>query len=382
MKKEDDLILELRKELHQHPELSGQEFNTVKRIKQFIQAHYPCHFIEAAGGCSLLAVYKFSEAGKTVGIRCELDALPIEETNKFDYKSKTKGVAHKCGHDGHMAIVAGLIFWIKKQKFKTGKIVLIFQSAEETGKGAHQLVKDARFTKLNIDYLFSLHNIPGTPLNSIISVKSGFSASVISFSLHLKGKEAHAAEPENGINPAIGVANITKALSDLGIENEHRDDFSVLTPIYVRVGEKSYGISPGLGEIHYTIRCWSDEAMNDLKVHIESIIAQICATQQLQYTIDWFEYFPASKNDTDCNELIKSVAKSNGFELIEQDCPFRFGEDFGWFSKSHKTAMFGLGAGVNSPALHHANYDFPDELIPTGIKMFAGLINQVLSIGR
>ena len=218
-------ILKLRKELHQNPELSGKEFNTTQRIKKFIEKHNPTNFIENVGGNGFIAVYKFSETGKTITIRCELDALPIEEENGFDYKSNTKGVSHKCGHDGHMAIVAGLIFWIKKQSFKTGKIVLLFQPAEETGKGAFNVMNDDRFRNLNSDYIFALHNIPGESLNNILTMENGFSAEVQSFALCVKGKEAHAAEPENGINPAYGISNIISALSVLNITKPTNDSF-------------------------------------------------------------------------------------------------------------------------------------------------------------
>ena len=116
-------ILKLRKELHQNPELSGNEINTAKRIKEFILTHNPTKIIENVGGNGLLAIFEFSKKGPTITIRCELDALPIVESNTFSHKSLIEGVSHKCGHDGHMAIVAGLALWIKNQKFKTGKIV-------------------------------------------------------------------------------------------------------------------------------------------------------------------------------------------------------------------------------------------------------------------
>tara|TARA_R110000868_G_scaffold27798_2_gene105027 strand:- start:778 stop:1908 length:1131 start_codon:yes stop_codon:yes gene_type:complete len=371
-------ILKLRKELHQNPELSGKEFNTTQRIKKFIEKHNPTNFIENVGGNGFIAVYKFSETGKTITIRCELDALPIEEENGFDYKSNTKGVSHKCGHDGHMAIVAGLIFWIKKQSFKSGKIVLLFQPAEETGQGAFNVMNDDRFRNLNSDYIFALHNIPGESLNNILTMENGFSAEVQSFALCVKGKEAHAAEPENGINPAYGISNIISALSALNITEPANDSFSILTPIYIKMGGKSYGVSPGSGEIHYTIRTWNGESMDRLKNSINEIIERKCQKHHLNFEIDWFEYFPASINDSNCNKYIAEVALTNGFELIEKEFPFKFGEDFGWFSKKYKTAMFGIGAGINSPALHHADYDFPDEIIGTGIKMFTSLIEKIM----
>ena len=158
-------IKKLRKELHQYPEVSGSESATAQRIKKFIETHHPTTIIDKIGENGLAAVYEFSKSGPSITIRCELDALPIQEENTFSHQSKNKGISHKCGHDGHMAIVAGLIFWIKEQKFKSGKIILLFQPAEETGQGAYQIIEDSRFQKLNTDYIFALHNIPGEPLH-------------------------------------------------------------------------------------------------------------------------------------------------------------------------------------------------------------------------
>ena len=141
-------IIKLRRELHQNPELSGLESKTANHIRSFFDLHHPTEIIENLGGQGLAAIYEFSTNGPTIALRCELDALPIDEVNQFIHKSKTKGVSHKCGHDGHMAILAGLIFWIKKQSFEIGKVVLLFQSAEETGQGAFQMLNDERFSQV------------------------------------------------------------------------------------------------------------------------------------------------------------------------------------------------------------------------------------------
>ena len=136
------------------------------------------------------------------------------------------------------------------------------------------------------------------------------------------------------------------------------------------MGQKSYSISPANGELHYTLRSWNSKKMTYLESEIESICRSVCHTHKLGHKLEWFEHFPASKNDKICNMLVTEAAKINGFEIVERPYPLMFGEDFGWFSKNYKTAMFGLGAGKNTPALHHANYDFPDEIIETGIQMF------------
>jgi len=371
-------VIKLRRDLHKNPELSQNELNTAKRIQSFIEPHHPSEIIPNIGGHGLAVCYNYAPNGPTIAIRCELDALPIEEENQFDYKSIVNGISHKCGHDGHMAIVAGLSLWLKEQKFERGKIILLFQPAEEIGKGAYDMLQDERLSQLKIDYMFALHNIPGEKMHRIITMQKGFSAEVQSFAVQFKGKESHAAEPENGINPAISISEIIAKLSRLNLPDPKDSKFSVLTPVYINMGEKSYGISPANGEIHYTIRTWNTKNMLTLKSKITQLIEEICTAHQLAFQIEWFEHFPAAENNEACNTIIKKAALKNKFKLIQKPHPFKFGEDFGWFSKAYKTGMFGLGAGTKTPALHSENYDFPDELIPTGIKMFEEIISEII----
>jgi len=371
-------IKNLRKELHQNPELSGQEIETARRIVKFIQKHNDTRIIENIGGHSLAAIYEFENPGPVVMIRCELDALPIQEPNSFNYKSKNEGVSHKCGHDGHMAIVAGLIFWIKKQSFKKGEIILLFQSAEETGKGAKAILDDPKFDSISPDYIFALHNIPGEPLNSVITVESIFSPTVQSLIIHLEGKECHASEPENGTNPAMGVSQLIDKLSTLNNTDSSDASFALLTPVHISLGQKSYGISPGNGELHYTLRTWTEKNMELLKDRIVYFVNQVTTGENLEKSMKWIEYFPTTQNDIYCKDIIRKVAKKNGLIIKEREHPFKFGEDFGWFSRAHKVGMFGLGAGLDTPALHHSDYDFPEEILEAGMSMFEGLIEEIL----
>ena len=235
-------LLSLRRELHQYPELSGREFETAKRIRKYIEQNNPTEIIDNIGDTGVAAVYKYSDTGLTITIRCELDALPIQEVNNFDYQSVYDGVSHKCGHDGHMTIVAGLSDWLKNQNFRFGKVVLLFQPAEETGKGAAKVAQDEKFQSLHTDFIFALHNIPGESLHRIISMDSGFSAEVISFSLILQGIESHAAEPENGINPAKAISELITAFDKLNNNKPTDKDFAVLTPVHINMGQKSYGV--------------------------------------------------------------------------------------------------------------------------------------------
>lgn len=372
------LLTTLRRQLHRHPDLSGQEAATVQRIINFAWQYHPSRIISPVGGNGLAIVYEFSGKGPSIMIRCELDALPIEEANAFEHRSAVKGVSHKCGHDGHMAIVAGLMGWIEEQAFIKGTIVLLFQPAEETGQGAPAVLNDPSFAGIQPDYLFALHNLPGEPLHQIIIVEKRFSATVQSLAIHLQGKQSHASEPEKGINPALAMAYITQRFAELINDNVKDESFALLTPVYSRMGAPAYGINAGKGELHYTIRTWSEEQMQQLKERLLMIVVDACAIHSLQFHIDWFDFFPSAVNDARCNQLVREAAIASGLSIKEQPVPFKFGEDFGWYTAEYKSALFGIGAGIHHPALHHADYDFPDAIIETGIKMFGNIILQAL----
>lgn len=367
-----------RKELHRFPELSGKEVATAQRVINFICRFNPSYTIEQIGGTGVAGVYEFGEGGKTVMIRCELDALPIQEVNTFEHRSTVEKVSHMCGHDGHMAIVAGLAEWLGKAPFERGKVVLLFQPAEETGEGAEGILADPKFRRIEPDVIFALHNIPGYPKNQVILTDGVFTATVQSVAICLFGKEAHAAEPEKGINPAAAIAELINRFRHMTVANPASDDFALITPVYATMGQKDYGISAANGELHLTFRTWKKEDMEVLTEKIRAAVDEIAHHHGLNYTTEWFDYFPATPNDPQCNDIILKTAKENGLNIEQRPHPFKFGEDFGSFTQRYRGAMFGLGAGIDTPALHNPDYDFPDDIIPAGVEMFKGIIQQVL----
>lgn len=372
------LLTKLRKLLHRFPELSGNETETAKRISGFLNSYKPTKLIEGIGGNGVAAVYSYFGSGPTVLIRCELDALPIEEINTFEHRSEDEHVSHKCGHDGHMSIVAGLAIHLSKNRPKTGKVVLLFQPAEENGEGAKAVLEDPQFEEIRPDYVFALHNLPGYPMHKVVCRSGSFTASVQSIIIKLHGKTSHAGEPDLGINPALAIAEILQQTDKLQVPKEEKG-FKQVTPIQIEMGEEAYGISAGYGEVKLTIRTWDSDTMEELAADCEKLAKKIGKKYKLKVEIDWTQFFSANQNGEDMVEVIREAAKANGFEFEEKQEPFRWGEDFGLFTEQFKGAMFGLGAGEKTPALHNPDYDFPDEITPTGVKMFATIIDHVLS---
>ncbi len=372
-----DKLTTIRKMIHANPEISEHEFETQKRIVEFLTSSTKAN-IKPFGNTGVLAVFESEIAGPTVMIRGDIDALPIEEINTFDHKSTQKGVSHKCGHDGHTTILLGLAQLLSQQPIKTGKVILLFQPAEENGMGAAAVLSDTEFNKHKIDYVFALHNLPGYPMHQIVVKENEFTGNVKSIILKMTGKTAHAAEPEQGLNPSLAIAELFAFADNITHNKPEEKDFFLMTPVYATLGDLAYGISAGYGETHFTIRSWSTDLMAERTKKIVTFIENVCKKYQLSPNISYTQVFHANINNPQAVDFIRKACIENNLTLIERDYPFRWGEDFGLFTQKYKGAMFGVGAGINTPALHNPDYDFPDEITPTAIRMFYQIISLIL----
>lgn len=366
----------LRKEIHQHPELSEFEFDTAKRIINHLREETNAK-VKSVAKTGVIAIFDSGVEGPAIMLRADTDALPIVETNDFAHKSNTPGVSHKCGHDGHTVMMLGVARMLTENPIKKGKAVLLFQPAEENGMGAEGVLNDPEFLDFEFDYVFALHNIPGYPLHQIVLKENVFNANVKSMIIHLNGKTAHAAEPEKGYNPSLALAEILQYAEEITNNHPESDDFYLITPVHMNMGELAYGISAGKGELHLTIRSWDLKLFDEKCTALEKFIQETSAKYHLQAEISWTQVFFANKNDTTANDFVRKAAVTNGFNIHEKRDSFKWGEDFGLFTQKFKGAMFGLGAGENTPALHNPDYDFPDEITATGIQQFYQIIQEI-----
>jgi amidohydrolase len=333
--------------------------------------------IRGLGGHGIAAVFSGNEPGPRLMIRCELDALPIQETIKLDYGATTEGVAHKCGHDGHMSIVLGLAPFLRAQPPRKGSVVLLFQPAEETGKGGRRVIEDSKFAEITPDYCFALHNLPGFARNRIIVRQGCFSAASKGLIVKLRGATSHAAEPEKGKSPTMAVAQLINGFSSMPQFYAGLHEASKVTVIHSRIGEIAFGTSPGDAEVMTTLRTYEHDVMEKLSGKCLDLAAGIARANDLAYEIEWDEEFPATANNADCAELIKKCAARLNLDIYKPEKPFPWSEDFGNFTSLYPGALFGLGAGEKHPALHHPTYDFPDEILDTGVKMFGEVIREL-----
>lgn len=323
-------------------------------------------------------VYAGQKPGPTTIVRAELDALPIRELNDVDYVSATEGVAHLCGHDGHMAILVGLGEHLSQHRPLKGKVVLLFQPAEETGQGASEVISDQAFKEIVPDYIFALHNVPGFEKHRILIKNEAYTAASKGMTICLTGRTSHAAEPEKGISPALAMAEIIKALEFVSGQSTVQYDEKVLvTVVHALLGEIAFGTTPGYAEIRATLRTATNEGLDKLNQWAKKLVVEIAKANKLTVTITYCEYFPATVNDASSNDLIRKAAKKSGYPVAELMEPFKWSEDFGFYTKAYKGALFGLGSGLEQPPLHHPGYDFPDELIATGMNVFEEIIKKI-----
>ena len=368
---QEDTFYQIRRELHQHPELSGHEARTARFVEDKLQVFHPTKVIRHVGGHGLLVEYFFSEDGPTVLFRADMDAVAVQEPDDIPHHSQTPGVAHKCGHDGHTTILLRFARMLSERPLPKGRVLLLFQPAEENGSGSKAVLDTKVLDYYKIDKAFALHNIPGYPASAVLCKEDSFTCAVVSVSITLTGKTSHAAEPQKGISPIPATLNIVDELLRWNNTDIQSDDYFLSTIVEIHVGEEAYGVSAGNSVIRATLRAKTDKLLHQHAQQLKELVATECKrTPDLQHEMEWLEPFSANENDPQSVGMIKNAALRNNLPYIELQTPFSWGEDFGLFMQQYKGAIFGLGSGENCAPLHSPQYDFPDEVIETGATLF------------
>lgn len=387
-------LKKLRSEIHSHPCVSGCEEDTAKRITEYLRKFNPKNLYTGIGGNGVIAEFevcggavgdgccKCSDSGSgccksgNVLIRAELDALPI---------------GHRCGHDGHMAILCGVAQWLSavqemyrakcSDKVDCKSVYLLFQPAEEIGTGAKAMVEDiAAFNTSHLEHpieyewVFALHNWPGFKENSVILFPNCYAWGSTGMKITFKGAPAHASEPENSARIAEIISNFVLAVSYLNGESA----FS--TCIGIKMGEENFGTAPGEGAVCLTVRGANEELLNSLveqiKVASEMVVVKVAEGKKVETAISFCDEFPPTMNCAEANALVEKAAKELGLEIGVNEIGDRGSDDFCWFASGKKSAFFNLGAGENLPPIHSPEFEFNDNLIKTGVSLFAGILSN------
>lgn len=363
-------LVALRRELHRFPEISGEEAQTALRVVRFVEELKPDKLVTGLGGHGVAAVFESGRPGPAVLFRCELDGLPIREISTAAWRSRFDGKGHLCGHDGHTAIVAGLATALSARRPARGRVIVLFQPAEETGAGASAVIADPQFAGLRSEFSFALHNLPGLPLGAAGIRPGAFNFASEGLRIRLEGKTAHASQPENGNSPAAALCALVSGLPELPARLGLESGQALVTPVHARLGEAAFGIAPGEADIWATLRSINDDLQSRLMQAACDMASETARTHGLSIDLGTEDRFAACDNDPDATAYAERAFEAEGVSSLPVDQPFRWSEDFGLFGSVSRSALFVLGAGVEAPRLHNPDYDFPDELIPLGARLF------------
>lgn len=369
-----------RHKLHQYPEISGEEAGTAREVVSFLADTAPDAVETGLGGHGVALTYDGGEAGPTVMLRCELDALQIHEISDLPYRSRIDGRAHMCGHDGHMAMMAGVARHLARWRPKRGKAVLLFQPAEETAHGAEAVLADPKFAGIAPDYSFAIHNMPGLPLAHVAVAEGQITCASMGLRIELVGKTAHASMPETGISPAAAVARIITGLKSFDAGETVAPGFSRVTLTSVQMGKPVFGITPGSAEIRMTLRRPESDRMAGLVEDVLGMVRAVAAEEGLSVSHSTHNFFRACVNDPEAAALFDRAATRLGLSRATDYVPIRGAEDFGLFGSCSKSALLFIGAGMDRPMVHNPDYDFPDELIPAGAGLFISVLDELLRV--
>lgn len=370
-------LTELRRALHRRPEVSRQESQTARAIVSALPS--PDLVVTGLGGHGVAAVYDSGAPGPTVMVRSELDALPIVELGDIPHASEIPGAGHLCGHDGHSTILLGLARLLARKRPARGRVVLMFQPAEEDGSGAAAVLADPNFADLRPDWAISLHNMPGVALGRAWLAPGPANCASLGLKITLRGETAHASMPEHGRAPTPVLARLIDGLGRMGPGGAMGPGFRLATVTHLRMGEPAFGIAPGEGELWVTLRGLSDADLDTLHAEAVALARQEAGAAWLEVAFEVHDHFGSCENHPEATALLERALAANGIGFDAGDLPMRGSEDFGRFgSAGAKSAMVFLGSGLDHPALHTQRYDFPDALIAPGVGIFHHAVRELL----
>ena len=374
-----DEVKQWRKQIHSQPELGFKEFKTSSFIVNKLQS-FGIEVHQGLGGTGVVGTLK-NGTGPTIGIRADIDALPIEEQNDVEHKSTHANCMHACGHDGHTSVLLGTAKYLSENKNFSGTIHLIFQPAEEVLGGAKAMIDDGLFDKFPMDAVYGLHNWPGLPVGQIAVNDGPMMASFDTFEITLTGKGTHAAMPHLGADPiAAGAALITNIQSIISRRISPLQS-GVISVTQMNSGDTT-NVIPDVAILKGTVRSFD----MDVRQSLQSLLTEMVTTLPPLYGVtgemDYHIRYPVTTNDSQAYLEIKNAAtKALGADKVNTDVePSMASEDFSFMSQVVKGAYFWLGVDGSTPSkpLHNAAYDFNDDAIETGIKVWVSLVESEL----
>ncbi|HYP65987.1 MAG TPA: M20 aminoacylase family protein [Steroidobacteraceae bacterium] len=385
-----DALASLRRDLHAHPELGYQEQRTAALIADTLtQWGIPVH--RGLGGTGVVGIVRNGSSARALGLRADIDALPVTERNTFAHASVHQGRMHACGHDGHTAMLLAAARYLAAHRGFDGTVYLVFQPAEEGGGGARAMIRDGLFERFPMEAIFGIHNWPGLAAGQFALRAGPVFAATSEFKVTIRGRGAHAAMPHNSIDPLPVACQIVQAFQTVISRNKRPLDPAVISTTMIRAGEAT-NVIPESCELQGTVRTFTVEVLDMIEQRMRRIAEATCEASGAGCEFAFTRNYPPTVNHARETGFVRELlGELVGAENVKEFEPTMGAEDFSYFLQEKPGCYFviGNGDGTHRSAghgagpcmLHNPSYDFNDELIPLGGSMWVRLAEKWLSEG-
>ena len=374
-----DEIAVWRRQLHREPELLFAVEKTAAFVAEKLKAFGVDEVATGIGRTGVVGLIRGRGEGRTIGLRADMDALPIEETSGKPWASTVKGRMHACGHDGHTAMLLGAAKYLAETRNFTGNVAVIFQPAEEGGGGGNEMVKDGMMERFGIAEVYGMHNLPGMPVGSFGTRSGAIMAATDEFTITVRGRGGHAAMPQTTIDPVVIGAQVVTALQT--IVSRVADPVSALVVSVTKFNAGfAHNVIPGEAALAGTVRTLDPAMRDEAEARIRQICAGIATANGAEITVAYHRNYPVTVNHPEETAHAVAAAREIAGEAAVQAAidPTMGGEDFSYMLLSRPGAFVFLGNG-DTAGLHHPAYDFNDEAIPHGVSYWVRLAESRLS---
>ncbi|EJN18402.1 amidohydrolase [Pseudomonas sp. GM79] len=374
-----DEMIALRHSIHAHPELGFEEFATSERVAQCL-TQWGYEVSTGVGKTGVVATLKNGE-GRSIGLRADMDALPIQETTGLPYASRIDGVMHACGHDGHTATLLAAGQYLAQTRAFNGTLHLIFQPAEEGLGGARKMLEEGLLERFPCDAMFAMHNVPGYPVGHLGFYGGPFMASADTVTIKIIGNGGHGAVPHKAIDPVVVCASIVIALQSIVSRNVNPQEMAIITVGSMHAGSAS-NVIPAFAEMSLSVRALTPEVRQLLEHRITELVKGQAASFGAQAHIDYLHCHPVLINDPEQTAFARQVAQDwlGEGQLIDDLRPFTASEDFAFILEKCPGSylVIGNGQGNSGCLLHNPGYDFNDACLPIGASYWVKLVEGFL----
>jgi len=369
-------ITEWRRDIHEHPEILFETHRTSALVAEKLKEFGCDEIVTGIGRTGVVGVIKGKSdtSGKVIGLRADMDALPIHEQTGVDYASKTPNAMHACGHDGHTAMLLGAAKYLSETRNFDGTVVVIFQPAEEGGGGGKEMCDDGMMDRWNIQEVYGMHNWPGKPVGSFAIRPGAFFAATDTFDIELEGKGGHAAKPQETIDTTVMASQIIMTLQTIASRNADPIDQVVVSVTSIESSSKAFNVIPQRVQLKGTVRTMST-AMRDLaEERIKAICTNVAAAFGGTAKVGYIRGYPVMVNADVQTEFAAEVARAVSGDCDEAPLVMG-GEDFAFMLEERPGAYILVGNG-DTASVHHPEYNFNDEAIPAGCSWWAEIVER------